>query len=236
MKDLNLLKEKKMKYVKLAVITIALLIGACAHVPKQAVELSATVGRDISEMRKSHVALVDLYYNALLKDINKFIDNVYLPYQIRKTLADNVWKKEMLSAIKSASRVDPTGNAQKESFQKIEAFLLIINEEVEAYRKLKLKPIQDQYSTVLSNINQSYEQIHYANSIVTGHLASVVEVHDTQNEILKKVNISDFRVKVGEGVAGLSDEIGSLVENARNGDEKLDTIITKFDKLIVNKK
>ncbi len=75
-----------MKYLKLAVITLALLLGACAQVPREAVELSATVGRDISEMRKSHVALVDLYYTELLEDINKFIDNVYLPYQIQRTL------------------------------------------------------------------------------------------------------------------------------------------------------
>ena len=225
-----------MKCLKLAAITLALLLGACAQVPKEAVELSVTVGRDISEMRKSHMALVDQYYSELLEDINKFIDNVYLPYQIQRTLADDLWKNEMLSAIESASRVDPSGNAQKESLKKIEAFLLIIQEEVEAYRKMKLKPVQDQYSTVSFNINQSYEQIHYANSIVTGHLASVVKVHDTQIEILEKLDMGNFRVNVGEGLAGISDEIGELLQEAQDGEENLNTIISKFEKLIGDKK
>ena len=224
-----------MKYVNFLAITLALLLGACAQVPKEAVELSATVGRDMSEMKKSHVALVDIYYNKLFTDINKFIDDVYLPYQIQKTLEDNMWKNEMLSAIESASKSDPTGNTQKESFQKIEAFLQIIHEEVEDYRKLKLKPVKDQYTLVLSNINQSYEQIHYANSIVTGHLASVVKVHDTQNELLEKLDVSDLRLKVGKGLTGMSGQIDKLLQKAQGGEEKVNSIISKFEKLMDDK-
>jgi len=225
-----------MKAVNIVSIILVVLITGCAQVPKEAVELSATVGRDLSEMKKSHIALVDLYYKELQDDINSFIDNVYLPYQIQRTLADDVWKKEMLAAIESASQPDPTGTKQKESFEKIEAFLLIIQEEVENYRKLKLKPVQDQYSNVLSIINKSYDQIHYANSIVTGHLASVVKVHETQNEILEKLNLKDLRINVGEGISGVSDKIGELVQEAKDGEEDLNKIVSKFEALMNSKK
>ena len=47
--------------------------------------------------------------------------------------------------------------------------------------------------------------------------------------------MSNFRVKVGEGVAGISDEIGELVQKAQDGEEKLDTIISKFERLIDDK-
>ena len=79
-----------MKYVNPIVIALSLVLGACAQVPKESVELSATVGRDIAEIRKSHIALVDLYYAALFTDINKFVDDVYLPFQIHKTLTDEL--------------------------------------------------------------------------------------------------------------------------------------------------
>ena len=218
------------------IITLFFILMACAQVPKESVELSATVGRDLSEMKKAHLALVDLYYDELIKDINAFIDKVYLPFQIQRTLADEIWKNEMLSAIESASREDSTGKAQIEAFAKIEAFLLIIQEEVEDYRKLKLKPVQDQYASVLSSINGSYEQIHYANSIVTGHLASVVKVHDTQNEILEKVDLKDFRIQAGEGLSGLSQQIGDLLEKAKDGEADLDSIVSKFEKLMPDNK
>ncbi len=221
-----------MKLIKLSVTILMILLVACAQVPKEAVELSATVGRDLAEMKKSHIALVDLYYSELMNDINSFVDNVYLPYQIQRTLSDDLWKNEMLSVIESASKHDPSGTAQKESFEKIQAFLIIIQEEVEAYRKLKLKPVQDQYASVLKNIQSSYDQIHYANSIVTGHLASVVKVHDAQNEILEKVDLRDLRVKVGTETAGISSKIGELVEKAKDGENDLESIVSKFENLL----
>ncbi|MBL4762057.1 MAG: hypothetical protein JKY93_05080 [Gammaproteobacteria bacterium] len=224
-----------MKLAKIVVITLSLLLSACAQVPKEAVELSATVGRDLAEMKKSHVALVDIYYAEALEDINRFVDNVYLPFQIQRTLSDDLWKNELLSAIGAASRADRTGAAQKDAFDKIEAFFLIIQEEVESYRTLKLKPVKKQYADVLLSINTSYEQIHYANSIVTGHLASVVKVHESQNEILEKLDLKDLRTDVGKGVAGLSGNIAVLIQKAKAGDEKLGAIVSKFDALLAEK-
>jgi hypothetical protein len=165
------------------ILIIAMFLG-CATVPKESVTLSATVGRDLQEMQRSHLALVDLYFNGLIEDINRFIDDVYLPYQIKMTLSDEFWKEEMLSAIELASLDNSDSEIQKESFQKIQIFIQSIQSEVEYYRNLKLSPIEAQYEEIVHSINTSYEQIHYANSIVTGHLASVVKVHDTQNELL----------------------------------------------------
>jgi len=221
-----------MKVIRLFSILLMVLLVGCAQVPKEAVELSVTVGRDLTEMKKSHIALVDLYYSELLNDINSFVDNVYLPYQIQRTLSDDIWKNEMLSAIESASKPDLSGATQKKSFEKIEAFLLIIQEEVEQYRKLKLNPVQDQYASVLESINGSYDQIHYANSIVTGYLASVVKVHETQNEILEKLDLKDLRVNVGTKISGVSGKIGELVQKAKDGENDLDSIVSKFEDLL----
>lgn len=224
-----------MKYLNVVVITLSLLLSACAQVPKEAVELSATVGRDLAEMKKSHIALVDIYYKGALADINRFVDDVYLPFQIQKTLSDDLWKNELLSAIETASRADRTGSAQKEALNKIEAFLLIMQEEVESYRKLKLKPVEKQYADVLLSINTAYDQIHYANSIVTGHLASVVKVHESQNEILEKLDLKDLRTDVGKGVEGLSGNVAALIQKAKAGDENLGSIVSKFDALLTDK-
>jgi hypothetical protein len=219
-----------MKYTKL-IISIVLIIGGCAQVPKEAVELSATVGRDLVEMKKSHIELVKLYYAGLINDINEFIDDVYLPYQIQRTLSDDMVRDDMLSSIIEASKLDASGKSQKDSFEKLKFFHQIIHEEVEAYRTLKLVPIKEEYNFVLDNINKSYDQIHYANSIVTGHLASVVKVHDTQNELLEKVDLKDIRTKVGVNTANFSDEIAELVVTAKEKDADLEKIVYKFEKL-----
>jgi hypothetical protein len=94
-----------------------------------------------------------------------------------------------------------------------------------------LQPIQQQYTVLLANINTSYDQIHYANSIVTGHLASVVEVHDTQNEILEKVDLKDYRTKVGVNASTLSSDIADLVIKSKQKNADLEKLITKFEKI-----
>jgi len=230
----NVINGKIMNLTKVLLLTLSVVIVGCAQVPRESVELSATVGRDLAEMRKSHTALIDIYYGKLMSNVNQFIDNVYLPYQIQKTLSDDAIKQEMLSAIESASRIDVTGERQKDAFQKIQFFHLIIHEEVEAYRKIKLKPVKDQYKSVLAGVNNTYEKIHYANSIVTGHLASVLKVHDAQNEILEKLDLKDIRVEVGKEMSEASDKISELLLDAKDGESKLAEIVSKFEDLTNN--
>lgn len=220
-----------MKFGQIIAIFMLVLVTGCAQVPKEAVELSTTVGRDLAEMRKSHTALVKLYYEGLLTNVNQFIDDVYLPYQIQRTLADNAIKQDMLATIEAASRADATGQRQKEAFEKLKLFHQLIHEEVEDYRKLKLAPIYQQYKTVLDSINQSYEQIHYANSIVTGHLASVVKVHDTQSKLLEKLNLENMRTRVGTNLADLSGQIAELTAKAREKESDLEAIVAKFEEV-----
>ncbi len=221
-----------MKFLQIGMISILFLVTGCAQVPKEAVELSATVGRDLSEMRKSHTELVKIYYEGLIKNINQFIDNVYLPYQIQRTLSDEEIKQDMLASIEAASREDATGQSQKDAFQKMKYFHLIIHEEVEDYRKINLAPINEQYKSVLNGINESYEQIHYANSIVTGHLASIVKVHNAQNEILQKLDLKDLRTKVGLNVAKVSDQIADLTFKAKEKESDLEEIVAKFEEVV----
>jgi hypothetical protein len=234
--DHQFCREVLIKNIKTTILLIVLSLSGCAQIPKESVELSATVGRDLAEMRKSHIALVDLYYQRLFTDINKFIDDVYLPFQLQNTLEDPEIKNDLLDSIEKASRQSSTGSAQKEALDKIKIFLLEITNEVESFRKDQLKPVKEQYTTLLTNLNQAYDQIHYANSIVTGHLASVLKVHDTQDEILAKLNLTNFRTTVGKGLSDLSEEIGTLTNLAKEKNQNIDDIVKKFKELINSKK
>ena len=220
-----------MKSYKMLMCMLVILASSCTQVPREAVELSATVGRDIAEIKKSHLQLLKIHYDGLIKNINDFVDDVYLPYQIQKSLSDDVIKQDMLDSIEAASSESNDGVAQKDAFLKMKYFHLIIHEEVEAYRKLKLSPVKQQYELVLNNLNGSYEQIHYANSIVTGHLASVVKVHDTQNEIIKDTKLNNLRVNVGAELAGVSQGVAELVQQANDKETDLGELIKEFEKL-----
>ena len=217
------------RYLCMAVGLLLLFTG-CAQVPKESVELSVTVGRDLAEIHKAHRELVILFYERIENDINDFIDDVYTPYQIQKTLEEH--GNLLLSVIREAGRPDPSGEAQKKLIAFLRVYLEEVRNEVETYRRQKLDPIEKQKSSLLAKIDESYERIHYANSIVTGHLASVVKVHDTQNEILAKLDLADLRVEVGEKVVELSEKLNEFLIKAREGKNKVEKLSTELDILI----
>ena len=96
-----------------AAVALVLALGACAQVPKESAELSATVGRDLAEMRRAHIALIDLYYERQLRDIDRFVDDVYVPFQVQRTLADPALRQELLRAVEEGAAPGGDGAAQQ---------------------------------------------------------------------------------------------------------------------------
>ena len=220
-------------------VTLVALLTACAQVPKESVELSTTVGRDVTTVYKSHRELAKLLYGRMRQDINRFVDNVYAPYQIRSAM-ENDFKNakssqekdrqaSILLAINGAFKPDASDKLQRQVFESMGSMVSIIHDDIESKRKELLKPLDEQEALVLAAIDRNYSQIIYANSIVTGYLASVVKVRDAQNEVLNAIgldtNLSDV---VGKKLATASDTVTNLVQKA----EKVEATTTSIDTVL----
>ena len=208
-------------------IILFFLLSACAQVPKESVELSTTVGRDIAEMHRSHKALAIIIYDRIKKDVNRFVDDVYAPYQIGRLLrADYDDFKSgdpdsLFTVINKAVKQPDDNQAQKNTLPYMQIFLEIVREEIESFRKELLDPVLKQEKELLSAIDRSYNQIHYANSIVTGHLASVVKVHDAQDEVLKEFGAEGLREEIGTKLAETSRKVSEITNQAEKLDVKM---------------
>jgi len=210
-----------------------LLFSGCAQVPKESVELSATVGRDIAVTHKAHIQLATLFFERMKQDVNRFIDETYAPYQIRnamlrqKKLADsddrNLRRKSLLLAINAAFKPGASEKLQSKVLMGMGSLVAKIRKDVENMRSELLNPLNQQKKQVLGSINRAYQQIYYANSIVTGYLSSVVKVHDAQTDLLAELGVErDLGKEVGERLADVSTKITSLVDEAKKTDKKLE--------------
>lgn len=223
---------------RLLLVTVAmfsLLASSCASVPKESVELSVTVGRDIATVHKSHKELAQILFIRMKNDVNRFIDDVYAPYQIR-TVMDRQYelarspnpddkKKSLLLAINEAVKPDASDKLQTAVLKGMGRMVEKIREDVEAMRKELIDPLNAQEEEVIGSIDRAYQQLHYANSIVTGHLSSVVKVHETQAALLKEIGVErDLPKEVSENLAEASDKIAKFVESAEKVDSKLDKV------------
>lgn len=216
-------------------LTAFVLLSACAQVPKESVELSTTVGRDITTIYKSHRELAKLLFTRMRQDVNRFVDNVYAPYQIRhamendyknaKSSVENDRKSSILLAINGAFKPEASEKLQGQVFDAMGYMVSAIHEDIESKRQELLVPLNEQEATVLASIDRNYSQIIYANSIVTGYLASIVKVHDAQNEVLNAIGVdTNLNEVVGKKLAAASEKVTSLVQKAESAQATTDSV------------
>ena len=221
---------------KLSVIVLyASVVVACAQVPKEAVELSVTVGRDLSELHRANRELAILYFDRMERDVDQFVAEVYRPYIIRFTMDELGIVNEILEASDPESELDPVDI--------MEIYADEVLTQIEVFRNSLLRPIHAQEREVLTSIDDAYRRVQDANAVVTGHLASVRKVHDAQTEYLAAAGVPDLRETVGTNIAALSDSLAVILQRARviedllevgdtaMADSVLQTLIERVSKL-----
>lgn len=215
------------------VLAASLLCVGCASVPKQAEELSATIGRDLASVESAHRKLAQILFARMRSDINRFVDEVYAPHQIQIVMArqkelavssdPGERRKSLLLAINSAFESNASPDLQGKVIKSMGIMVQGLREDIELMRQELLSPLDSQEIEVLGSIDRAYLQLHYANSIVTGHLASVVKVHETQAELLNTIGVDrDLPTLIGKALSSASDRIAGLVNTAEKAGSSLE--------------
>lgn len=197
--------------------------AACDLVPKEAVELSNTVGRDLEEVHRAHIALAELHFGQIKERANTFIDEVYRPAFIAKFAEE----AKLADAVR-----DTVANNPEELLAGLTQFVQVGTERVEKKRRELLGPIEQQEAAVIRKINEAHRQIQAAQAIVTGHLASVRKVREVQNEILAGVGLKGLREEIATTTARVSGTVDGLVVKGKAISGKVDNaenVIREFD-------
>jgi hypothetical protein len=226
----------------LVVVLAGLLISGCAHVPKESVELSAMLGRDLNDVHAAHTELASILFDRMRCDINRFVDDVYAPHQIRFVMQDELALAQDPDPVVSASSfitlfeatLEPGAPHELQTLM-LDAMAAIvegIHADVEDMRGDLLAPLEAQEREVLGSIDRAYSQLRHANSIVTGHLASVVRVHDAQAELLEIIGVDrNLRYRVSRNLATTATQIGEVVEDAERVSATIDTVRKDANKI-----
>jgi hypothetical protein len=207
------------RFEVLAILSVAALY-ACATTPKQTVELSATVGRDIEAVHVAHIALVKRYFARMDADVNGFVNETYRPYAIDRTMKAFHLVEKIVHPPEPLDAVDEMG-----------LFVDTITRDIEGYRQELLQPIHAQRDKVLTSLEDAYRQIQDGNSIVTGHLASLVAVQDAQDAALSKAGLQGLREKLVDSTALASERLSQLTQKAEFARGKEDEIVKKIEEV-----
>ena len=192
--------------------------GGCATVPPQVVQLSTTVGNDLLAIRTSHQFYLNSYYNRLTCEANRAIDNDYTPALIRAALQGK--SGQILMAKLEAGKQD--GDAAVDAEQFVEEFVKKVKQHIDAQRARLVTPIEAAHSAALSQVDGAYAAVMQGNTTVTAYLDSLKKLRASQDQLLARVGLPNLQDKVGEQLSSVSDEIGSLLMEARTGEKKVD--------------
>ena len=169
------------RIVHFSIIFFAMATFGCAEIPRESVQLSVTLGRDLNEVHRAHRELVTKYFGDIKTDINDFIDYTYRPFMIKRSMLEFA----LIDRLKNA---EAPGN-ELDSLDIMEIYVTEVTEQIESFRNELLKNISDQENEVITAIDESYQKLQNANSIITGHLASVRKVKDAQEELQSCIKI-----------------------------------------------
>ena len=222
-----------MKKFIFLILSMTFLFG-CASIPKESVQLSATLGNDLQALHKSHRAMVTLHYGKIKEQINQFVDDVYAPYAISQSLKIEMddfkaGDESLPGLIKEAS--EGNDNASKEVLLYMQDFLEITNEDVELMRNELLLPIEQQEVELLLKVDNAYKNAIYANATLTAHLESIRKVKKTQSKALQLIGLNNVHETITDYAVKASEIVDEATKSAKKVDRTSDEVLEKIDEL-----
>ena len=217
------------------IICLSLLISSCVSIPKETVELSQTLGNDLKVLQTSHRNAVSIYYQKIKDNIDIFIKDTYTPFIINHVL------KQQLDAYKNGSASifkylnDAAQNNSPSTTEKavngMRSFLKAADKRIKMKRDELMNPIVTQEASILSKIDQSYQNAMYANSTVTAYLKSIRKVKETQQEALSLIGLKNLDSTITTKLSELSDNIKIAIQKGKEIDVKSDDAIKKIKEI-----
>ena len=211
-------------------------LTSCVSIPKETVILSKTLGADLVILHTSHRNAVELQFARMENDINSFIDEVYAPAVIHDVLKSELDKarrgeNSLYASIEGAGKIGDKV-AVEEALTVMEQFLVAANENIETKRKRLLEPIRVQKSELLQAVDNSYNNLIYANSTVTGYLESIRKVKEAQNEALAKIGFQESQEILTSKLLEISRGVSKALEKGREIEVKSEESFQNVNEVI----
>ena len=177
----------------IAFVAIALICSSCVSVPKEVVDLSKIIGKEIGSLHKTHRNFVELYYKKIEDNVSDFIEDIYTPYIINFVLKGELdshkkGEESLYGDILKAGQSDKKEYAEK-ALKTMQEFQEAAYRRIEYKREELLSPIIKQKEKIVNNIDESYEALLHMNTDVTLYLKSIEEVKKSQEKVMSILGI-----------------------------------------------
>lgn len=245
-----MMKKYKVVLLNISILLMLTALTACSNTSTKTVQLSYVIHDQAINLQKSHIQFVKKYYEKMRKDVTVFIETKWTPEFLSKVVKNKGFRKQLdeayyLSAIKASDLsikwkgdvlAEPQKSAIESSIERMAkkersrlgevllGFAEAAQFQINKKRSELLKPVISQEKMVLNQVNTAWSELITAQSRITAHLESAVEIKKSQDEALKKLGLIEKREKMMKTLMANDDELTKLLGE----DESPEDVVKKF--------
>lgn len=194
---------------KIWLIGVFFLLGlsACATIPPESADLSIELGKRISAIETSHMALVDKYFAEKRERVDEFLNQEWIPAFAAQFFANDQIAKLWDQAVRSKDPAD--------RLQFIVTLGPKLQEKINQKRLQLIKPLDEAEALLKERLRNNYDQARAINNSLTSYLVSASKVAENRNRYLEMLGVKD------EKVAAILDQVDTAVQSLTNETEKV---------------
>jgi hypothetical protein len=209
-------------YFPLATLFIFILfVSGCASIPPEAPELSAELGKRISEIENSHITLLHKFFVQKRDEVDKFIINEWVP-----TFAEEFFSDQRIS---EAWNTIVSENDIQERLKFITILGPKLQLKINSKRLELIKPLDELERRIEIEIRDNYNQVKSMNNSITSFLVSASEVAENRNRYLGMIGITED--KIGEIINETDSIVNGLLQKAEGTESHIENTEDYLNKL-----
>jgi hypothetical protein len=185
------------------------------------------VGTDLLALQKSHRFYVNAYYDRLVVEANRLIDEQYTPM----LMADAINGKSGERLMEKVGAIKTSPQAAQDAAAFTERFFQNVKTRVDSQRTSIVGGIEAARKKALAQTEDAYTQVVQGQSTVTAYLASLVKLREAQNDLLTKAGLPNLQDDVAVNLAQASDAAGAVLTQAKTGAKTLDEVENSLEQL-----
>ena len=213
----------KSKTIYLLIITV---FCSCASLHKATVDMSLLLEKQITVLEKSHLKLVNLYFEERKKTALDFLDNewytMYLDEFFKEQTIIDFWDE----TIKSEATLIRTEN--------MKMITIVIQEEYMKKRESLLTPIQLKKEEMRIVVSEEYKKALTMNAAITNNVASVNDIQEKRKELLSDfIDTDRLENKLNTKLDQLDEMLNKskkVVDAYNKNEKKIDKVINQIKK------
>jgi hypothetical protein len=225
--------KKRCGFIFINVILSIAVLGGCATIPRETIELSYAMEENIVALKTSYILLVNTHFDLLEKIRIDYLEEAWTPGFIRSWVEDGrlidmasgkiIWSSEYNDFIQPERGLEMQGLLTSTTSWSIAAI-----EQIEEKRKELISPLEDKRKELLSVIEDGFDLLLRGNIAITAHLNSIQKVKEFQNKAFDSLKVGDLQKEINKQLDDISGYADQGLEAIKKADGLLDMIRQGF--------